>query len=263
VSNDVRDAYDGAAASWAAGPAAMYRAMAEPLVEASPIRLSGTSVLDFGAGSGATSSVLARAGAGVVAADLSFAMLQIDRGTRPTSVNADVRRLPFRDRAFDLAAGAFVISHLPDPATGLREIARTVRAGGAVISVGFDGRWEYPAKQTVEDVLTGFGFRRPHWYEAFKHDVEPLTASPDALAAAARAAGLEDVAVHEQAVDVGVRSAGGIMAWRLGTPIYATFLEGLDGDRRAEIMTALREALGPAPPPLVPELLVLVARVRA
>jgi ubiquinone/menaquinone biosynthesis C-methylase UbiE len=259
--SDVQKAYGGAAGAWAAGPSEIYRRMAEPLVADCPITLGGAHVLDFGAGTGATSAVLESTGAQVTAADLSLDMLRADQGARPPAVNADVLRLPFHPRVFDVAVGAFVISHLPDPAAGLHEVAGTVRTGGVLMTVGFDGRWEFAAKQTVEDVMTGFGLRRPEWYETFKRDVEPLTAFPEQLAAVARDAGLTALTVHEHAVDVGVRTADGIIAWRLGTPTYAPFMAGLDEGRRSEMLEMLREALGPEPEALVPELLVLVARV--
>jgi SAM-dependent methyltransferase len=253
-------AYSGAAGAWAAGPAGIYETMAAPLVADCPIPLAGAAVLDFGAGTGATSHAIERAGARVTAADLALGMLRADRAGRPPAVNADVLRLPFEAGSFDVAVGAFVISHVPEPADALREVARTVRDGGVVMTVGFDNRWVFPAKQAIEEVLLGFGMTLPDWYVGFKRDVEPLTAFPDRLAAVARAAGLVEVEVKERPVDVGVRTTDGIIAWRLGYPVSARFMVALDDERRAEVLEALRDAVGPDPQPLVPELLVLVAR---
>jgi SAM-dependent methyltransferase len=258
---DARDAYAGAAGAWAAGPAAVYATMAETLVRDCPRPLEGARALDFGAGTGATSAAIGEAGAEMVAADLSLDMLCSARTTRPPAANADVLHLPFRDHVFDVAVGAFVLSHVPEPARALAEVARTVRAGGTVMTLGFDGRWSFPAKAIVEDVMRRFGLERPAWYTRFKDEIEPLTSVPDRLVAVAGAAGLVDVTVHEHAVDVGVRTADGIIAWRLGNPMYAPFMAALDPSTRDDVLDALRAAIGPDPAPLVPELLVLVAGV--
>jgi hypothetical protein len=87
------------------------------------------------------------------------------------------------------------------------------------------------------------------------------TAFPDRLTEVADAAGLADVEVHACAVDVGVRDTQGIVAWRLGMPMYVPFMAGLDDARRADVLDALHVAVGPNPEPLVPQLLVLSARV--
>jgi hypothetical protein len=106
-----------------------------------------------------------------------------------------------------------------------------------------------------------FGFERPRWYEPFKREVEPLTAFAERLTAVVHEAGCVDIDVVEDAVDVGVTTADGLIAWRLGSPIYAPFLASLAAGRRAELFDALHGALGRAPEPLVPELLVLSARI--
>jgi SAM-dependent methyltransferase len=260
-SDEMRAVYGGAAGAWAAGPAAVYEALASPLVSDCPIPLDGAAVLDFGAGTGATSRAVTSAGTRITATDLSIEMLQAERQARPPAANADALRLPFRDEVFDVAVGAFVISHVPDPAAALREVARTVHRHGILLTVGFDGRWEFSAKATIEDVMAGFGLRRPEWYDTFKREIEPLTAFPDRLETVARTAGLLEVEIHEHAVDVGVRTADEIIAWRLGFPMYAMFMVSLDDETRIEVLDALRAALGPDPDPLVPELLVLVGRV--
>ncbi|HCA87251.1 MAG TPA: SAM-dependent methyltransferase, partial [Streptomyces sp.] len=43
---------------------------------------------------------------------------------------ADVTRLPLRDAALDAVFAAGLLSHLPQPESGLRELARVVRPGG-------------------------------------------------------------------------------------------------------------------------------------
>jgi trans-aconitate methyltransferase len=255
-------AYSGGASAWAAGPAAIYRVMAEPLVHHCPMPLAGAAVLDFGAGTGATTAAIVDAGARVVAADLSHDMLRVARESRPPAAVADVRRLPIRSHTFDAAMGAFVLSHIPDPATALAEVARCVRAEGVVMTIGFCGSWEHTAKATVEETVTRFGFERPAWYETFKRDVEPRTALPDRLENVAAAAGLDPVTVAAVTVDTAVRDPEDLIAWRLGNPSLAPFVARLDTARRDELLAALRDAIGEDPDPLVPELLVMTGRVR-
>jgi trans-aconitate methyltransferase len=259
---DVRDAYTGAAGAWAAGPASLYEQLAEPLVTHCPARIDGARVLDFGAGTGATTRVVTAAGGAVTAVDLALDMLRSAQRERPPAVNGDAALLPFAPGVFDVAVGAFVVSHIPDPTAALREVSRTVRADGAVMTVGFDGRWDHPAKKVVESVAMRFGFEPPPWYGALKQEVEPLTAFPERLATVAHAAGLVGVEVFEDTVDVGVTTADGIIAWRLGNAIYAPFVASLRDARRAELVAALRDAIGPDPEPVVPGLLVLSARAR-
>jgi SAM-dependent methyltransferase len=254
-------AYGGASGAWAAGPAALYRIMARALVDHSPIPLSGARVLDFGAGTGATSVTLIDAGAEVIAADLTVDMLVQDRAIRPAAVNANALALPFAARAFDVALGAFVLSHIDRPADALAEAARVTRSGGAVMTLGFDRRWEFGAKELIDGALVRAGARIPQWYQEFKTEVEPLTSYPERLSAVASDAGLGDVRVIETAVDVGVRDAAGLVAWRTGNPVFAPFLAGLDASERDRLLRSIHDALGPDPEPLVPELLVLSGRV--
>lgn len=77
-----------------------------------------------------------RAGRGgiFVACDMAISPLLIARGNgvaRP--VVARIPRLPFRDASFDAVALAFVLSHLPRPASTLREIATVLAPRGRIV----------------------------------------------------------------------------------------------------------------------------------
>jgi len=51
---------------------------------------------------------------------------------------ADARRLPFRDRTFDVVLSSLVIHNIPDSAErdrAIREIARVLKPGGRVVVV--------------------------------------------------------------------------------------------------------------------------------
>ncbi|WP_415953089.1 class I SAM-dependent methyltransferase [Streptomyces sp. KLOTTS4A1] len=97
----------------------------------------GDRVLDAGCGTGRALPAL-RAAVGtegtVLGADLTPAMLQAavraGRGAQGALLLADVSRLPLRDGALDAVFAAGLISHLPEPASNLRELARVVRTGG-------------------------------------------------------------------------------------------------------------------------------------
>jgi SAM-dependent methyltransferase len=256
-------AYGAAAGNWADGPARAYDRLAEALVAARPESLAGAMVLDLGAGTGAASRAVAQAGGKAVAVDVAVGMLRHRREARPPAAAGDSCALPFRTGAFDAVAAAFVLNHLPDPVRGLVEANRVTRPGGIVLASVFSARSVHPAKEQIEAVATRFGYRRPPWYERMKAEVEPLTATPGALEAAARAAGLADVRVVEQEVDVGLDSAEDLIAWRLGMASMAPFVASLDGGRRGDLLEAAREAVGPSPQPLRPPVLILSSRAAA
>ncbi|MFG2430635.1 class I SAM-dependent methyltransferase [Streptomyces sp. NPDC048590] len=97
----------------------------------------GDTVLDAGCGTGRAMPALRTAvgtGGRVIGADLTPAMLDAARGAGRHACGAlllaDVGRLPLRTGALDAVFAAGLISHLPDPARDLRELARAVRPGG-------------------------------------------------------------------------------------------------------------------------------------
>ena len=60
---------------------------------------------------------------------------------------ADVLKLPYPDRSFDIASIAFGIRNVEDPARGLAEMARVTREGGRVVVLEFGqpgGAWFAP-----------------------------------------------------------------------------------------------------------------------
>jgi SAM-dependent methyltransferase len=87
----------------------------------------------------------------VVGADLTPAMLtaavRAGRDRDGRLLLADVAALPLRSRSLDAVFGAGLISHLPDPAENLRELARVVRPGGVLALFHPIGRAALAARQ--------------------------------------------------------------------------------------------------------------------
>jgi SAM-dependent methyltransferase len=123
----------------------------------------GASVLDAGCGTGRALSALREAvgrEGTVLGADLTPAMLEEavrkGRDRDATLVITDVSRLPLGDGRLDAVFGAGLISHLPGPESGLRELARTVRPEGQLALFHPVGRAALAARQgrqiTPDDV---------------------------------------------------------------------------------------------------------------
>lgn len=260
VPDQLRAAYDIVGDGWAHGPERIYDRLAEHLVAHAGTALADRLALDVGAGHGAATRALQARGARVVAADLSSAMLRADAQSRPPAVVADLNLLPLRDAAVDLAVASFVVSHLEDPAGGLREMARVVRRGGVLLASAFAVEEQpHPAKQVVEDVAAGFGYRRPSWYDEFKGRLEREVATASRLRDVATGAGLDASTATEATVDLGRLTAAELVAWRLGTPSMAQFVAGLDRVAGDRLVATAKQALGPQSPPVLPRVLLLRA----
>jgi SAM-dependent methyltransferase len=247
---------------WAEGPAAVYDRLAAELLARSPVPLGGALVLDAGAGTGAVSTAAGAAGARVVATDVALDMLRHDRGTRPPGVAADVLALPLRDGCVDVAATAFVLNHLDDPAAALRELGRVVRPGGAVLAATFAARSEDALKSRVEAVLVAHGYRPPPWYRRLKDDLEPATARPALLEEVARRAGVGTPRVEEVEVGLGTLDARALAGFRLGAPAVAAFLDTLTPAERDRVWSEAADAAETARP-YVARMLALSIRVDA
>jgi SAM-dependent methyltransferase len=95
-------------------------------------------VLEVGAGwGGLAERMAAELPAKVTALDVSPVMagLARDRGVR--AAVADAQALPMRDGSVDVVLANAMLYHLPDLGRGLREIARVLRDGGALVATTF------------------------------------------------------------------------------------------------------------------------------
>jgi ubiquinone/menaquinone biosynthesis C-methylase UbiE len=189
---------------------AKYEAGAEPLtLQCIPAAFAmvrgigpGMRVLDVAAGPGGLSLAAARAGAQVLAADLTPAMVtRCAERLKPYANCAarvmDAQALQVENGAFDATFSMFGVVNLPDWRLGFRELARVTRAGGH----GCVGTWRDP--RTVGPV--------PYLVEAWRTTFDDesifnpsegvgLISSPETFRAEMTAAGFEDVEVR--AIDV-------------------------------------------------------------
>lgn len=159
---------------------------------------SGLSWLDIGCGPGALSSVIVDRARPSLLAGLDTAVAYVAAAQRrfaghPASFNAgDAQRLPFADGSFDRAVSGLNLNFLPDAATGVSEMRRVVRPGGAVALYV----WDYAA---------GMQFIRLFWEAAAAADpsAEALgearrfhLTNPDALRTLFAEASLDEIDIR-------------------------------------------------------------------
>jgi SAM-dependent methyltransferase len=134
--------------------------------------VAGRRVLEIGCGSAPCARWLRRAGADVVAFDLSAGMLaraaQLNAATgiAVPLAQADVGALPFGTASVDLACSAFGgLPFVADVEGALAEVARVLRPGGRfVASVNHPMRWPFPDSPNPDDlrVVSSYFDRRPY-----------------------------------------------------------------------------------------------------
>ncbi|SFL17616.1 class I SAM-dependent methyltransferase [Geodermatophilus ruber] len=134
--------------------------------------VAGRRVLEVGCGSAPCSRWLRRAGAEVVATDLSGGMLARAAAlNRSTGVDvpllqADVGALPLASAGVDLVCSAFGgLPFVADVEGALTEVARVLRPGGRfVASVNHPLRWPLPDSPDPEDlrIVSSYFDRRPY-----------------------------------------------------------------------------------------------------
>jgi ubiquinone/menaquinone biosynthesis C-methylase UbiE len=236
--------YDGLASAWDSDASPVYQPLADSLVRAGPADLDGRTVLDVGSGTGGVARSMVERGARVVRADLSLAMLAHGGGRGRARTVADAVALPLGDAVFAAAAAGFLLNHVP-PEPVLRELARVVRPGGAVLASTWSAIRPDPVKAAVDAVLGASGWVPPRWYEVMKAEVEPVSGHPRRLVAAAERAGLVEARATVTGVDLGLRDARSVVAYRLAMPHIAPWRAGLDRATDAELGHRLCCAVAP------------------
>ena len=102
--------------------------------------VSGSSVVDVGAGTGALTGELAARGVHVAAAEPSAPFVESLR-TRFPAVDAQVapaESLPWPDATFDASLAQLVVSFMQDAPAGIGEMRRVVKPGGTIATCMWD-----------------------------------------------------------------------------------------------------------------------------
>lgn len=260
VRSGIAAAYDATGAEWEDGPGRIYNRLAEHLVAESPIPLAGRRVLDLGAGTGAASRAVARAGGHPIGVDVAVGILRAPVWTGQPRVAADLEALPLVDGAVDGAVAAFSFNHVPDPTRALAEAARVCRPGSPLVVSAYAADDDHPVKAAVDEALAAVGWEPPAWYCSFRRDIVPLLATVERAVAAAATAGV-DAAARVLRVPMGDLGPADLVAWRLGMAAVAPFVARLAPAARRHVERQVIEGLGADAPPLVRSIVVLTATV--
>ena len=146
-------------------------------------------VADIGTGTGVLALELARLGLRVVAIDSSPRMLEAARekaereGLGRIELRlGDAAALPLADGEVDAAVAHMVVQYLASPAETLREMARAVRPGGAVVVVDFLHHEHEWMRQELGVTWLGFtaeevvGWFNEAGLAGFRIEIEPVPA---------------------------------------------------------------------------------------
>jgi ubiquinone/menaquinone biosynthesis C-methylase UbiE len=133
--------YDATAAEFGALTERYSRRIAARMLELAAVG-SGDRLLDLGTGTGLLARMAAARGANAVGIDHSAGMLgqaqvradQDGVGSRTQFVAMDAEALDFDDEAFDVTVSLFVLRHLPNPLAAAREMYRTLKSGGRLVT---------------------------------------------------------------------------------------------------------------------------------
>lgn len=206
----------------------------------------GERFLDVASGTGALALPAARAGAGVLAVDLSPEMIGLLRERARSEGLDDVEArvmdghaLDLDDDAFDVVGSQFGVMLFEDLPRGLREMVRVTKPGGRVLVVAYGPPPEVEFLGTfleaVHAVVPGL--------EVPPMDPPPLpfqVANPDDLRQALADAGLGDVRVEPGVERLEVRSGAELWDWVVNSnPLPAGLVADLSEAEKAAVQEHL------------------------
>lgn len=198
--------------------------------------------LDVGCGNGAfTERLIARcAPSAVEGIDPSAAQLAFARARFAPDVahfrEADAMALPFANDTFDVAVMPLVIFFVPDPALGIAEMRRVVRAGGTVAAYAWDmdgGGFPYALLQAEMRAIGAVPLEAPR----------PDASRLDALLQLWREAGLTDVVTQTITVQRTFADFEDYWVTIHGGPSVARALTAMTPAERDELAARLRARL--------------------
>lgn len=207
-------------------------------------------VLDVAAGSGALSIPAARAGAEVVATDISPAMIERlearARNEQLSNLEArvmDGHDLEFEDGTFDIAGSQFGVMLFPDLPQGLRELARVTKPGGRVlvVTMGAPSEVEFLGVflEAVKSAVPGFA--------GLPMDPPPLSfqvSDPERLREELAEAGLTDIRVERANHRLEFESGAQMWNWvTASNPIGAELVADLTKEQKSKAQKALDDEL--------------------
>lgn len=224
-------------------------AIAEEALQRAGIH-SGQRVLDVAAGSGALSIPAARAGADVLATDISPAMVErLEARARAEGLSnlearvMDGQDLDLADDTFDVVGSQFGVMLFPDLSRGLRELVRVTTPGGRVILVTMGA----PSDIGFLEVFLGALETVVPDLPGLPADPPPLPfqlADPETLRTELADVGLTDIRVETATHRLEFQSGTHIWNWvTASNPIGAELVADLTAEQRAEARAVLDEEL--------------------
>ena len=149
----VQEMYERGAASYAALRAGLLTHGSGPLLSRLQLR-DARVIVDAGTGTGGLLPLLRAAApdATIVGLDLTAGMLEHARSADVRLAQADLAHPPLRPASVDVLVSAFVLFHLTDPPSAVRQLAAALRPGGsfAVATWATDEPWAAKAVFSAE-----------------------------------------------------------------------------------------------------------------
>jgi ubiquinone/menaquinone biosynthesis C-methylase UbiE len=228
---------------------AVFGAWAPILVELAHPRL-GDRVIDVACGTGIVARIATeRVGptGAVVGIDLNPGMLSVARSVVSTGVGsggspqweeASADKLPFPDGSFDVVYCQLGLQFFADRAAALREMHRVLGAEGRIALMVWRGINESPGFAVLAEAL------QRHIGQAAAIMRAPFALSDaDELAALVRAAGFQNVAIHQRSGTVRFPSLERfVLSYVAGSPLAGPVAQADDAAREA-LMADVRNAL--------------------